>query len=215
MRSRTTARLAGLVAGALAVAGLGVGTPAPAQAALGTKPLAEVLGADGTRFDADPRDFDIVEAAVLAVLEAKPRSPLGLITRGNQRLTVFLPSDGAFRRFVSDLTGATPRSEKAVFNRTAAIAGDIDTLETVLLYHVKAGRTLVSDHVVDRAEADATTRMVNGERLGFTVTGGKIRLVDADPDNFDARVFAGRLDLNRGNKQVAHGISRVLRPLDL
>lgn len=215
MRSRTTARLAGLVAAAVAATGLGVATTAPAQAALGTKPLVKVLGADGTRFDANPRDFDIVEAAVLAVLDAKPNSPLGLIAKGNQRLTVFLPSDGAFRKFVEELTGATPRSERAVFNRVAGIAGDIDTLETVLLYHVKPGRTLVSDHVVDRAEADASTRMANGTRLGFTVTGGKIRLVDADPNNFDARVFAGRLDINRGNKQVAHGISRVLRPLDL
>jgi uncharacterized surface protein with fasciclin (FAS1) repeats len=215
MRSRTTARLAGFAAAAVAATGLGVATTAPAQAADGNKPLVEVLGADGARFDNNPRDFDIVEAAVLAVLDAKPRSPLGLIAKGNQRLTVFLPSDGAFRKFVEDLTGATPRSERAVFNRTAGIAGDIDTLETVLLYHVKPSRTLVSEHVVARAAADASTRMANGGRLGFTTAGGKIRLVDADPNNFDARVFAGRLDINRGNKQVAHGISRVLRPLDL
>lgn len=213
--SRTTSRLAGLLAGAVTAAGIGLASPAPAEAALGTKPLVEVLGADGTRFDRNPRDFDIVEAAVLAVLAEKPRSPLRLVAQGNKRLTVFLPSDGAFRRFVSDLTGATPERERGVFKRTAAIAGDLDTLETVLLYHVVAGRTLVSDHVVDRAEQDASVPTAAGARLGLTVAGGKIRLVDADPDNYDARVFAGRLDLNRGNKQVAHGISRVLRPLDL
>ena len=36
-----------------------------------------------------------------------------------------------------------------------------------------------------------------------------------DADRNDANPFVVRFDLNRGNKQIAHGISLVLRPVDL
>ena len=42
-----------------------------------------------------------------------------------------------------------------------------------------------------------------------------VRLADADKDDLDPRAILPLLDINRGNKQVAHGINRVLRPLDL
>ena len=40
-----------------------------------------------------------------------------------------------------------------------------------------------------------------------------VQLVDADPD--DANPYVVRADLNKGNRQIAHGIDRVLRPVDL
>ena len=40
-------------------------------------------------------------------------------------------------------------------------------------------------------------------------------LGDADRDARNARVIKAARDVNTGNKQVAHGIDRVLRPIDL
>ena len=150
------------------------------------------------------------------MLAEKPDSPLSLITKGNQRLTVFLPTDGAFKRLVKDLAGVTPKREKATFKRVAAATGDIDTLETVLLYHVVAGKTLTSPKVVAAAEAQAPVETAQGGSWGVRLDpNGKIRLADADRDDLDPRAIPRLLDINRGNKQVVHGINRVLRPVDL
>src|SRR5215218_9362285 len=93
-----------LAAAALAVAVAGSALAAPAQAQpaseaaqRGNTSLAEVLGADGRKFDQKWGDFDIVEAAAFAVLDAKPKSPVGLLAAGSERLTAFVPTDKAFR----------------------------------------------------------------------------------------------------------------------
>ena len=72
-RSILGSATAGAVLTATAIVAAGA---APAQAApargLGTTSLASVLGADGVKFDSNWKDYDIVEAAVYAVAEAKP-----------------------------------------------------------------------------------------------------------------------------------------------
>jgi hypothetical protein len=40
-----------------------------------------------------------------------------------------------------------------------------------------------------------------------------VKLVDKDPDTAKATVIVA--DINKGNKQIAHGIDAVLRPADL
>jgi len=210
-------------AGMLAAAAVGLATlgTAPAadadegsdRAAPGNRSLAKVLGADGTSFDKKARDFDIVEAAVLAVLEAKPDSPVGLLTKGRQRLTAFIPTDAAFRALVADLTGQTYHRERRVFTTLASVG--IDTIETVLLYHVVPGRTLGSGKVVAAAEERAELDMASGGTVTLRLDRGKVVLVDADTDDRNPRVIRHALDINKGNKQVAHGIDRVLRPVDL
>ncbi|MDO9457243.1 fasciclin domain-containing protein [Nocardioides sp.] len=216
--SRRLATLAATVAGSLALTAVTAAGPAVADTssrAPGNKPLVKVLGADGVAFDSTWGDFDIVEAAVLAVLAEKPDSPLGLITQGKQRLTVFLPTDRAFQRLVTDLVGKTPKREKAVFKRVAALTGDIDTLEAVLLYHVVVGKTLTSPKVLAAAEQSAAVPTAQGGTIGVRQDRLTVRLADADRDDLDPRAVLPLLDINRGNKQVAHGINRVLRPLDL
>lgn len=42
-----------------------------------------------------------------------------------------------------------------------------------------------------------------------------ITLKDRDKNDRDPKVVLSALDLNKGNKQVAHGIDRALRPIDL
>ena len=44
---------------------------------------------------------------------------------------------------------------------------------------------------------------------------GQVKIIDKDPDDRNATALPQLLDINKGNKQVAHGINRVLRPLDL
>jgi uncharacterized surface protein with fasciclin (FAS1) repeats len=189
------------------------GTDAERQAP-GNRSLARVLAADGTSFDKKARDFDIVEAAVVAVLEAKPDSPVGLLTKGRQRLTAFIPTDAAFRTLAADLTGQSYHRERRVFNELAAAAG-IDTIEAVLLYHVVPGRTLGSGKVVDAAEERAELTMASGGTVRVKLNRGKVVLVDADTDDRNPRAIGRLLDINKGNKQIAHGIDRVLRPIDL
>jgi uncharacterized surface protein with fasciclin (FAS1) repeats len=193
-----------------------VAAPAPAQAAesqrAGTKSLAAVLAADGTRFDHNWRDFDIVERAVLTVLKAKPDSPVSVLTKGGKRLTAFIPTDAAFRRLVKDLTGKAPGTEKATFRAVASVA-DVDLLEQILLYHVVPGATITSDQAV---KADgAKLRTAQGGVIRVNVRKHDIRLNDRDFDDRNPRLIPGALDINRGNRQIAHGIHKVLRPVNL
>ena len=41
----------------------------------------------------------------------------------------------------------------------------------------------------------------------------RVRLIDADRNDGNPRVVA--FNINKGNRQIAHAINRVLRPVDL
>ncbi|HRD62932.1 fasciclin domain-containing protein [uncultured Nocardioides sp.] len=210
-------RLAALTAGALVATGVGIGVPADAATQhdrAGTKSLAKVLAADGTKLDRNWEDFDILEQAVLAVLAAKPTSPVALLTDGSVRLTAFLPTDQAFRDLVGDLTGKRPGTEKKVVNKLLKLA-DVNTIEAVLLYHVVAGKTLTSPKVIKAAKKGTKLTTAQGGTVKVKDRKGNITLVDKDPDFANAVVILNGIDINRGNKQVGHAIDRVLLPIDL
>ncbi|WP_110180926.1 fasciclin domain-containing protein [Nocardioides solisilvae] len=203
---------------ALATAATVLGAALPAEAAKAPKenPLVNVLTADDNKFDKNKFDFDIVTEAALAVVGAKPDSPVAVLADGSTRVTAFVPTDQAFRQLAKDLTGKNIKSEKKVFNTLVEAAG-VDTIETVLLYHVVPGATLTSKKVLKSNNASVTTAQ-GGKvkvKIGKNHEGPVIRLVDRDRNDKDPRVILGALDLNKGNKQVAHGIDRVLRPIDL
>ncbi len=202
---------------ALAVAATTVAAPAQALTATeraGTTSLAEVLAADGTKFDKSWKDFDILEAAVVAVLGNDKSSAVGVLADGKTRLTAFAPTDQAFRLLAQDLSGKKFTSEKRVTAWLAKNAG-IDTIETVLLYHVVAGATLDSSKVLKADGAELTTAQGGTVTVKVSGSGKKtaVTLVDQDPNSKDPKVIV--LDINKGNRQIAHGINRVLRPLDL
>jgi hypothetical protein len=186
-----------------------------APAPTGTRSLAAVLTANGNgQFDGNPFDYDIVTQAVLAVVGAKPKSPVSLLTKGDVALTAFLPPDFAFRDLVRQLTGKTVASEQDVFNAVAGLG--IPTVEAVLLYHVIPGATITSKDAVNADGAKLTTA------LGSTITVdviakwlGLVKLVDQDPSDANPYLNPFALNINKGNKQIAHGITAVLRPLDL
>jgi uncharacterized surface protein with fasciclin (FAS1) repeats len=211
-----TRRLTTAVA-VLGLAGAAALVSAPAAAAhgashssTGTRSLATVLAKDGAGFDRNWNDFDIVDNAVTAVLTAKPGSAVGVLADGKVALTAFLPTDRAFRHLASDLTGQRYRSESAVFAAVASLG--IDTVEAVLLYHVVPGATVTYRQAL-RADGAKLTTASGGVVTVDVVCRYFVQLKDADPNDRNPWVVAP--DINKGNRQIAHGISEVLRPLDL
>jgi hypothetical protein len=210
-RLGVSAAVLGLAAATIApVASASASTPAP----LGTRSLAAVLTSDGNQFDRNWYDYDVVTEAVLAVLDAKPNSPVKVLTDGTVPLTAFIPNDRAFQVLVRDLTGKTPRTERATFQAVAGLG--IDTVEAVLLYHVVPGATITKKDAVKANGAVLTTA------LGATFTVKVynrylpiIELRDQDPNDVNPFLNPRALDINKGNRQIAHGIVFVLRPADL
>ncbi len=184
---------------------------APVQAAskLGTKSLVSVLTADKSGFDRNGKDFDILTAAVKAVLGAKPKSAVGVLANGKVPVTAFIPNDLAFRYLVRDLTGKNPRTEADAFKAVASLG--IPTVEKVLLYHVVPGKTI--DSKAASKANNVRLHTAAGVSLKVRVVGGTIFLQDRDPDARNPRVIAA--DINKGNRQIAHVIDRVLRPVNL
>ncbi|MBC2933101.1 fasciclin domain-containing protein [Nocardioides sp. zg-1228] len=215
---RTTATLAlalttALVAPAAAHA---AGSGSGGAGATGTNSLASVLTADGNQFDRDWYDYDIVTEAVLAVIAADSdaNSPVRLLADGSVALTAFLPNDRAFQVLVKDLTGRWVRSEADVFAAVASLG--IDTVENVLLYHVVPGATITARDALRSNGAQLTTAL--GPTIGVKVPSRFLPIIilrDQDPNDVDPIVNPLALDINRGNAQIAHGITFVLRPADL
>ncbi len=188
----------------------------PANAATHSSPrsLATVLTSDGNKFDKNGKDFDVVTEAVLAVLAAKPDSAVKVLADPSVKLTAFIPTDKAFLKLASDLTGKKVTSEKMAFTTVAGLG--IDTVETVLLYHVVAGSKINAKAALKANGATLTT----AQGGTFTVKVSKrpsIQLRDNDPNSRNPRVVLALTDINKGkqNQQIAHGIDRVLRPVDL
>lgn len=213
--TRIGKQAAAVVTAAVVASALGA---APAQATgkkpLKTRSLATVLNADKSGFDRNGYDYDILAAAVKAVLKAKPGSKVAVLGDGKTALTAFLPNDRAFELLVQDITKSRKLpGESAAF---AAVAGlGIDTVETVLLYHVVPGATITKSAALRSDHAKLAT--ATGSKIKIEVYGPRwhkrIALIDADRSDRDPRI--NRFDINKGNRQIAHGIDRVLRPLDL
>ena len=177
----------------------------------GTKSLASVLTAKNS-YDNDGSNYDILTAAVLAVLGAKPGSAVSALTDGNVALTAFIPNDDAFINLVTAWTGAAPVSESAAFTAVAQLG--INTIENVLLYHVVVGPAILSPDALKANGASLATAL-KGASIGVTVKGTTITLGDNDVVAADPKVLLPQVDINKGNKQVAHGIDAVLLPVQL
>jgi len=211
---RTIATLGAMfLTGALA-SGLAV---APAHAAPAEQSLAAVLTADGNgTFDNNWYDYDIVTQAVLGVLAAKPDSNVKLLTDGSTALTAFIPNDRAFRLLAHDLTHRWYRTEKGVFDKLVAKLG-IDAIEKVLLYHVVPGGPIMAKDALMADGAKLATGLP-GASIKVDVRGKNVPtivLIDLDRNDYNPRVNPWQTDINDGNKQIAHGITRVLRPINL
>jgi uncharacterized surface protein with fasciclin (FAS1) repeats len=203
------------VATAAVVASALTATPASAHTKpLKTRSLAAVLTADKGGFDRNGHDYDILTAAVQAVLKAKPGSKVAVLADGKTPLTAFLPNDRAFQLLVADITRSKRLpGEKKAFTAVAGLG--IDTVESVLLYHVVPGATVTKKAALKSDNAKLATAA--GAKIKVNVYGPRwhkrISLIDADRSDRNPRV--NRFDINKGNRQIAHGIDRVLRPINL
>jgi uncharacterized surface protein with fasciclin (FAS1) repeats len=211
----TAAASAALVAGALAGAGTANAASAAAKpaATLGSTSLASVVAPYASSWNHNWGDYNIVTHAVFAVLKAKPNSPVKVLADGKTPLTLFIPTDRAFQTLVGNLTGKKIATEQGVFNAVAGLG--IDTVEAVLLYHVVPGATIPSSVAVKANGARLTTAQGGSIRVVVKQRPLSIRLADNAPRLRDPYVILSKVDINKGNVQIAHAISRVLLPVDL
>jgi uncharacterized surface protein with fasciclin (FAS1) repeats len=176
----------------------------------GNTSLASVLDVGNAKFDKSNNDFDILTKAAEAVLAAKPNSPVALLADGDTALTVFAPTDKAFKNLASALAGHTIKNESDAFDAVAGLG--IDTVETVLLYHVIPGATIESP---DALEANGTVLATAAEGKNTKVLvsdAPSIRLRDYAPKFKNAQVILSAVDINKGNKQIAHAVDAVMLP---
>jgi uncharacterized surface protein with fasciclin (FAS1) repeats len=218
----TTAAGAALLAASLVGAGTATAsagaaratvTPAAAPAkALGSTPLATVLAPYASSYNTNWNDYNIVTHAVFAVLKAKPSSSVGVLAKGDVALTAFVPNDRAFQILVKQLTGKTVRTEAGVFAAVATLG--IPMIEKVLLYHVVPGATITAAKALKANGASLKTAL--GARIHVAVYRGPvISLWDKAHHLRNPRVILSQTNINVGNKQIAHGIDRVLLPLNI
>jgi uncharacterized surface protein with fasciclin (FAS1) repeats len=213
MIARRAVRLGCVLAVALATL-LATGLPASAttKTPKGTTSLATVLSKDGSGFDRNPYDYDILDNAVTAVLTAKPNSAVGVLADGTVPLTAFLPNDKAFLRLAQEVLGGSYKSERDVFTKLAGALG-VATIESVLLYHVVPGATITYRQALKAKGASLPTAL-EGSSIRVKVKQRiLVQLVDADRN--DRNPFVVQPNVNKGNRQIAHGIDRVLRPVNL
>lgn len=209
---RRLGRLVGVSAVAL-TALLAAAVPAHADTTpRGTTSLATVLSADGAGFDRNPFDYDILDNAVTAVLKAKPTSPVAVLADGKTALTAFLPTDAAFIRLAQEVLHKRFTSESAAFKALAG-ALPIGTIENVLLYHVVPGATITYDQALKSNKAVLKTALPGATIKVRVFSTFFVELRDADKN--DRNPVIVQPDGNLGNKQIGHGIDRVLRPANL
>jgi len=195
--------------GAAALLGAAVIAPT-AQAADGDTSLASVLKVGQSKFDKDFTDFDILTRAAETVLAAKPDSNVKLLADGSVALTVFAPTDQAFINLASTLTGKKIKTEAAAFKAVAVLG--VDTVEQVLLYHVVPGGPILSGDALKANGAKLKSADMNKTIKVKVTKKPNIILIDKAKKIANPRVNLDQVDINKGNKQVAHGINGVLLP---
>lgn len=192
-------------------AALAVPAVAPLNAATARPTLAQILLSDSARdaangFDSNPNDFDIVTQAVLLFPDiAKAASD------PKANLTVFLPTDYAFRQLVRDLTGTTVYRESEIFKAVAGLG--TDTVKAVLLYHIIGGARI--DYLTALKSDGASLTTLGGGTITVDVQGTffkRVVLVDKEPDLRDPKVIVANVRAANG---IAHVIDRVLLPVNL
>ncbi len=216
--------VAGVASAALVASAVVPASAAPIdRTSMGTRSLATVLNVANPAFDKNWADLDILTKAVATVLTVKPNSPVKKLANGRNSLTCFAPTDLAFKYFAEAATGKTIRTEANVFTGVVQYAGTlatsigngttaVDVVETVLLSHCTAG-TINSHAAMAAAHARATLTMFSGSQVSLRMVHGQIALYDTARQFRNARVIV--VDINKGNKQIAHVINRVILPVDI
>jgi uncharacterized surface protein with fasciclin (FAS1) repeats len=176
--------------------------------------LADALLADERGFDSNQNDFDIVTEALLAADADGNLLFPGLVAAAadeDAALTVFLPTDKAFRILVEDLGLGSIKDEEALFNAIVATVG-VDRVGQILAYHI-APLVAPSSVVVSLPEGFEVPT-VEGSPIVLEFKGNKpqIRLIDEAGPGRDPIVRIP--DAVEADNGVAHVIDRVLIPAE-
>lgn len=178
-------------------------------ASLGTVPLAAALNLSAPAFDSNWQDHDILVHVINRVLAAKPTSSLAVLADGTVPLTVLAPDDFAFRSLAGyrNGRGVVLSTEARVYAFIAKLS--INTLERVLKYHVVPSEVLGA---VDLLAANGLSLpTVEGSPIRISIA-TSVRLLDVSSVKRESLVRLSDLDINKGNRQIAHSISAVLLP---
>jgi uncharacterized surface protein with fasciclin (FAS1) repeats len=89
----------------------------------------------------------------------------------------------------------------------------IEKIEQILLYHVVLGGPIDSEAAL--AANGVRLNTLSGDSFSLSVTTApNIFLRDNNKDLKNPKVLLKRVDINSGNRQVAHVINRVLIPIE-
>jgi uncharacterized surface protein with fasciclin (FAS1) repeats len=195
-------------------------------AALAMTVIAIPASADGhttivDAVQADDGEFDVLEAAVLAVENAGILAAATLLS-SDGAFTVFAPTDKAFAKLAEDLGGEDLESDDDVVAWLVTNVG-LETIAAVLAYHVvdPAAVPFAVDSstvvTLDAAPMFLKDDDGNNTTIGIFAPGKafrSIQFVDNDPDARNPKLVKGLFDIEVDNG-IIHGIDRVLRPIDL
>jgi uncharacterized surface protein with fasciclin (FAS1) repeats len=184
----------GLVA---AIAMLGLSAVPASAAKAPTIGAAIGISADNGTFDTNPNDFDILREALRA-------TKLDGLTTGKRQITVFAPQDKQFLALAAALPGgqANPTEGQALMEIAGALG--LDTVGTVLAYHVAPGRR-------DAADVVASTRIRTLAKSSFAVSlpGGVPSVQGAGNDDPIAIAVPNAVLASNG---IVHVINGILLP---
>ena len=181
---------------------------AVSEAPLGINALTNVLGVSDFKFDSNLNDFDVLTYLALDVMGTRPNSAVWALADGSVQLTAFIPTDRAFQKLVTALTGKTLVRERKIYKAVRALG--FDTVEKVLLYHVVVGAPILSGAAV--AANGAELKTAEGSTIRVAFDGTTLKLRDKDTKRVNPSVILAQVDINEGNNQVAHPIDGVLLP---
>lgn len=208
MRTPLTRRVLGLAVAVAVASATAVAVPATTAHA-SSPTLAQILLADrlldnSAGFDGFALDFDIVTQAVLAFPELT-----AAVSDRSSNLTVFLPTDAAFRSTYYSITGTYIRSEQALFTALVDTFG-LPAIEEVLKYHIINGARISYSTALASDGVDLT--MLNGGTVEVDVIGGWLRRVVLRDDTTTQRDPMVIVPNVRAANGIAHAIDRVLLP---
>jgi uncharacterized surface protein with fasciclin (FAS1) repeats len=183
--------------------------PAPAAQAWSYPTLAQILLADRALdnqygFDGFALDFDIVTQAILQFPDL-----VNAASSSSSNLTVFLPTDQAFRSTYYAVTGTYIWSERSLFNALVGAFG-LSGIEDILTYHIIGGARISYSTALASDGANLTT--LNGQTIEVDVVGSwwkRVVLRDKATTLRDPMVIVPNVRASNG---IAHAIDRVLLP---
>ena len=131
-------------------------------------------------------------------------------------LTAFIPNDRAFQVLAADLTGRWYGKETRSSRRSRTPSASTPSSRSCSTTWFPAPPS--PPRRPSRSDDAILPTALSGASLKVDVVSRRlkqIRLVDNDRNDRNPLVDPRALDINKGNRQIAHGIVLVLRPADL